>query len=299
LAGRGTTFVRELPGPPGAPTIALLHGWTATADLNWFTAFRSLGRRFRVVAMDHRGHGRGIRSSKPFRLTDCADDVVALADLLGIERIIPVGYSMGGPIALLLWQRHPELVRALVLEATAMEFSADRRERRTWGFMGPVAFLLRWDAGRYALLRLMDLQSGHLGESGGRDGTSIPPEMARLRAWAEGEFRRGDPTDLAEAGRALGRFDARPFAATIDVPAAVVVTTRDQLVPTWKQRELARTIGARTFDFDGDHDAVAMGGQAFAAVTLEAIASVASARPRPGVAGRGQADQPSGRASIR
>ena len=97
LPGRGTTFIREVPGPPGAPTLVLLHGWTATADLNWFTSFEALGRRFRVIALDHRGHGRGIASSAPFRLRDCADDVVALADELGIEQIIPVGYSMGGP----------------------------------------------------------------------------------------------------------------------------------------------------------------------------------------------------------
>jgi len=36
LPGRGTTFVREVAGPPGAPTVMLLHGWTATAGLNWF-----------------------------------------------------------------------------------------------------------------------------------------------------------------------------------------------------------------------------------------------------------------------
>ncbi|MET0577730.1 MAG: hypothetical protein ABW122_03670, partial [Ilumatobacteraceae bacterium] len=34
LAGRGRTFVREVAGPPGAPVVMLLHGWTATADLN-------------------------------------------------------------------------------------------------------------------------------------------------------------------------------------------------------------------------------------------------------------------------
>jgi len=55
--------------------------------------------------MDHRGHGRGIRSAKPFRLADCADDVAALADRLGIETFIPVGYSMGGTVAQLMWRR--------------------------------------------------------------------------------------------------------------------------------------------------------------------------------------------------
>src|SRR5688572_28316008 len=114
LAGRGTTFVREAPGPEGAPTVLLLHGWTANADLNWRTAFPALARSFRVIALDQRGHDRGIRDSRSFRLEDCADDAAALVTQLGIQRVIPVGYSMGGPVAQLLWQRHRDLVDGLV-----------------------------------------------------------------------------------------------------------------------------------------------------------------------------------------
>src|SRR5205807_289235 len=46
LPGRGRTFVREVTGPPGAPTVVLLHGWTATADLNWFPSYAPLARSF-------------------------------------------------------------------------------------------------------------------------------------------------------------------------------------------------------------------------------------------------------------
>src|SRR3954464_11637259 len=87
LPGRGTTFVREAAGAPGAPPLALLHGWTATADLNWSASYGLLSRYFRVLAMDHRGHGRGIRARRPFRLEDCADDVAAMADPTDPHRI--------------------------------------------------------------------------------------------------------------------------------------------------------------------------------------------------------------------
>ena len=103
LPGRGTTFVRRIAGPPNAPTVLLLHGWTASADLNWFTCYRPLAQHYRVLALDHRGHGRGIRSKAAFRLEDCADDAIAVCDVLGIDQVIPIGYSMGGPIAQLLW----------------------------------------------------------------------------------------------------------------------------------------------------------------------------------------------------
>ena len=90
--------------------MVLLHGWIASGGLNWFTAFGPLSQRYRVIAPDLRGHGRGIRSRRRFRLADCADDVAALLDQLGAEPAIVVGYSMGGPVAQLLWRRHPERV---------------------------------------------------------------------------------------------------------------------------------------------------------------------------------------------
>ncbi len=134
LPGRGTTFIRETPGPARASTLVLLHGLGATGGLNWRPAFDSLSRSFRVVAIDHRGHGRGISIREPFRLADCADDVAALADTLELERFVPVGYSMGGPIAQLIWHRHPDRVAGLVLCATACSFAPAKRRRSVSAF---------------------------------------------------------------------------------------------------------------------------------------------------------------------
>ena len=100
----------------------LLHGLLATADLNWSASYAALSRHVRVVALDHRGHGRGIRSRGRFRLEDCADDAVAVADMLGLRTFVPVGYSMGGLIAQLVWRQHPRRVDGLVLCATSRNF---------------------------------------------------------------------------------------------------------------------------------------------------------------------------------
>ncbi len=68
LPGRGTTRVWECAGPRCAQTLMLIHGVTFTAELNWAKAFAPLGRHFRVVAADLRGHGDGIRAGSRFRL---------------------------------------------------------------------------------------------------------------------------------------------------------------------------------------------------------------------------------------
>jgi 3-oxoadipate enol-lactonase len=99
VPGRGRPWVWDSGGPPGAPTVVLLHGWMSTAALNWCRCVGPLAASMRVVAIDHRGHGRGIRSLRPFRLEDCADDVAALIGKLDVGPAVVAGYSMGGPLA--------------------------------------------------------------------------------------------------------------------------------------------------------------------------------------------------------
>jgi pimeloyl-ACP methyl ester carboxylesterase len=216
-----------------------------------------------LLAPDHRGHGRGIRSEEPFSLEAAADDAAALLRHLEMAPAIVCGYSMGGPISVLLWRRHPELVKGLVLEATALEWRASPRERLTWKTMGLVEYFLRLGPSKGLIERFL------------RDAIETAPDLAPYRGWLKGELRRGDPTDLAHAGRALGNYDARPFARAIDVPTAVVVTTRDRLVRPRKQRALAKAIpGAVVYHLDGDHDACLVHPEEFAAVTLDALRAV-------------------------
>ena len=167
------------PGPPGAPTILLLHGWTASADLNWFACYAPLARHYRVLAIDHRGHGRGIRTRARFRLADCADDAAALIDQLGTGPVIAVGYSMGGPIAQLLWHRHRDKVAGLVLCATTDRFSSGTREGRAW--LGGLQMMARM-ARLTPDVVLQSLSRRVLSRArGGRTAVRVGPERDRPR----------------------------------------------------------------------------------------------------------------------
>ncbi len=256
-------FLREAAGPSGGPVIVLLHGWTASADLNWFTLYEPLTKVGHVIAVDHRGHGRGLRSDEEFTLEAAADDAAALIRHLGHERVVAVGYSMGGPIAMLLWRRHPELVDGLIFEATALEWRASLRERLTWKFLAGAELAFRLGPNRGLVERYL------------RFAAETSPELAQWREWLKGEMRRGDPAALAQAGQALSRYDARPFAGSVNVPTAVVVTTRDRLVRPQKQHALARAVpGAKEFTVAADHDAPLLHPLELATATTDALASV-------------------------
>lgn len=240
LPGRGEVFARCHDGG-GGPIVLLLHGWTASADLQWASVYQWLGERYPFVAMDLRGHGRGLRSSAPFTLEDAADDAAALLRVLGHTGVVAVGFSMGGPVALRLWERHRDLVAGLVLCATALEWSTTPRDRAQSVGVPLLETLLRSRLG--GRLGIGDLP--RLADHG--------PDIAALVPWLAAEARRGDPVALADAGRALLRFDGRLLAGRVDVPVGVLCTTADQVVPVAKQRALAEALRAEVIEMDADH----------------------------------------------
>ena len=262
LPGRGTTFIRELDGPsPNAPTLLLLHGWTASADLNWFASYFPLAKHFRIVAIDHRGHGSGIRSRRRFRLADCADDAAATADALGLERYIPVGYSMGGPIAQLLTKQHTDRVSGLVLCATAAKFASTREERLSFMGITGLAAIARYtpSQARQWLTHRMYLR--------GKEGVWEP--------WAIEQVSRHEWRTVLEAGRAIGSFSSMSWIGQLHVPVSVVMTMRDHVVPLRRQLRLFEAIpDAEAFRVDGDHDACIANADRFVPTLIRAVRSV-------------------------
>jgi len=228
IGGRGAAFVRQSAPRPGAPTVVLLHGWAATTDLNWFRSYEALGENFNVLAMDHRGHGRGIRDGKRFRLHDCADDVAALLASTGTEAAIVVGYSMGGSVAQLLWRRHPELVGGIVLCATAMAFKRTAREQAMFAAIMPTTQLVRLAPTKMrnsAALRIM-----------------LTRDDREVRQWAQAEMNGHDWVRVLEAGREIGLFDSSTWISGIDVPTAQIMTLDDNVVSLARQEALAEAL---------------------------------------------------------
>lgn len=261
--------MRDLGGPAGAPTVVLLHGWTATADINWFTCYSALSKQYRVIAFDHRGHGTGLRSRRTFRLEDCADDVTAIADALGVDTFIPIGYSMGGPVAQLVWQRHRDRVDGLVLCATTPYFAGKRPERLSFMGLTGLATLARFTPAQ-ARAKIVDQ-------------VYLQRKSDAWGSWAADQVAAHDWKAILEAGRAIGEFSSSDWIADIDVPTSVVVTMDDPVVPLRRQAKLFEWIpDTEAFRVEGGHDAVVANAKRFVPQLLRAVDSVTRRSPANG-----------------
>ncbi|MEV5837224.1 alpha/beta hydrolase [Nocardia sp. NPDC052112] len=266
LPGRGRTYVVDIPGPEGAPALILLHATACTGYLTWFPALEALAERYRVIVFDQRWHGRGIRSER-FSVRDCADDVVAVADALGVERAILAGYSLGGVVALLAARRHSDRVRGLVLCATPYRFQEKLRERAFHQAFGAFADAI----GPYSYRRAAEYV-GRLPEL--PEHTWAP---GKLNRWALDEFRSSSGWAMAQVIAEVGRFDATAWLSTLSMPTAVVITTRDRAIPVYRQLEMATMIpGASIHLVKAGHASCVLEADRFVPVLLQACAAVAA-----------------------
>ena len=84
------------------PSALLLHGVTSSAQ-SWVRVGPALANRYRVYALDMRGHGDSIKPSKgAYSLRHTADDAAAFIEVLGLEQPLLMGHSWGGATAMVL-----------------------------------------------------------------------------------------------------------------------------------------------------------------------------------------------------
>lgn len=106
-------------GPAGAPPLIVLHGGLGLDHVVYRRTLAPLTDDVRLVFFDHRANGRSVPAElSTVTMERLADDVVALADHLELERFAVLGHSYGGFVAQELALRHPSRLSALVLVDT-------------------------------------------------------------------------------------------------------------------------------------------------------------------------------------
>ena len=243
VAGLHEFSVREA-GPEHGPPVVLLHGWLYDGLATWHRVLPALAVRHRVYLIDLRNHGKSDRVRSRFDISDAADDVARVFDVLGLGAVPVVGFSMGGMVAQELALRHPGRVTRLILGATAAHPIPYPR------WLTVPLFVIGRALSRIDRTLLPRIAYRYLMATGVFD--------AAHGAWLWQALMDRDNDLYYEGGFAILRFDARERVSRLALPVLMIVPTRDQLIPPRQQRATAAIVpGAQVVEIvGGRHESV-------------------------------------------
>lgn len=196
-------------GPDGAPVVLMLSPIGGTAQL-WEPQLPALAERFRVVRVDHRGHGRSPVPPGPYQLADLGADTLALIDRLGTEKVHVAGESLGGMVGIWLARHAPERLDRLALLCT----SARLGPPEMWAERAEIVLAKGTEA----------VADGAIGRWFTESFRAREPElMARIRAM----IAATPPVGYAGCCAAIQTMDQRAGLAAIRTPTLVIGGTDD------------------------------------------------------------------------
>jgi pimeloyl-ACP methyl ester carboxylesterase len=216
-------FVRD---EGDGPAVLFIHGYPLDHTV-WLDQVVGLADGHRCIAPDLRGYGmsdRTTESALPMRRF--AGDLAALVERLGLDRVDVVGLSMGGYVALALWELAPQAVRSMVLMDTRAGADGEAaRAKRDAGITGLLT------DGRATLAS--NLVGALLSEP------PSPDAAARLRTMVEATPYE---TIVASLRGMRDRQDRTGMLDTISVPTLVISGADDRLMSAEDQALMTDTI---------------------------------------------------------
>jgi len=215
------------------PPIVFLHGFPHDRSL-WAPQVSAFVDRARCVAPDLRGFG-GSTGPPPCSIDQYADDVAELLDALAITDVVLVGLSMGGYIALAMWRRHRDRLRALVLAHTrATADTPEIRARRQ-----RLIEVARSEGSR----AVADLQIGAmLGATTRAKNPALVAATHRMLALAP------VPGIVGALEAMMHRPDSMGLLSTIDVPTLIIAGEEDTSIPASEARVMHKAIAGSRFE---------------------------------------------------
>lgn len=230
LAVNGTATAVDIHGD--GPSLLFIHGFPFDRTM-WRHLMATL-TGWRRVAPDLRGMGLSDVAGRGYFMSDYADDMVRLLDILKIDQTVVAGLSMGGYVAFEMFRRYPDRIRALILVHTRAEADdeAGRAARdqmiATAEREGPAAIA---DAMLPKLLGASTIQA-------------MPRVVEHVRTMIAGTGVEGMVGALEAMKR---RRDSRDLLPTIDVPTLVVAGSDDQIMPAKSMKKMAAKIPEAQF----------------------------------------------------
>lgn len=210
----------------GIPLL-FIHGWPHNRKL-WSGQLSGLPTQARCIAPDLRGFGES-SVMEPYSIDQYADDLVALLDVMGIDRVVACGLSMGGYVAFSMLRQHRERLRGLILTSTrASADTPEAREKRA----RLIEFVREHGVEALAGKQLRAM----VGETTFASRRVVRESLRTLMAVAPVEGVIGALRAMAE------RRDATDLLSTIDLPTLVVGGAEDGFTPPQELEAMAKAI---------------------------------------------------------
>jgi 3-oxoadipate enol-lactonase len=226
----------QLSGPEHAPVLVLSNSLGTNFSM-WDLQLSEFAKSLRVLRYDTRGHGQSSVTPGPYSIEQLARDVVALLDVLRLDRVHFCGLSMGGMIGMWLGTHAPERLHKLVLCSTAAKIGTPET----------------WNA------RIETVRKSGMG--------SLASSI--IERWFTPSFRAAAPALVADVQRVLEKanpqgyvaccaavrdMDHREKLSAIRVPTLVISGAHDPATPPADGRFLAGRIpGARYVELQAAH----------------------------------------------
>ena len=220
----------------GAETLVFGHG-LGTNHRCWWAVAEQLATERHVVLLDWVGSGnadpRAFDAARYSSLHGHASDLCELLQELGRDRVTYVGHSAGGMIGVLAAIRAPKLFQRLVLLSASPRY-IDEAPGYGGGFS---------EADVEAVLNLM--RENFLGWSS--TFATVAAGETSVAAELEATFRERDPGHLREFAEAVLRSDFRAELPRLEVPALVLASARDDMVPVGVSEYLHRHLRGSSY----------------------------------------------------
>jgi 3-oxoadipate enol-lactonase len=230
----GISINFEIDGPDNAPWLVLSNSLLTNLSM-WDDQVAALKSSYRILRYDQRGHGGTQATEGPYSFDLLVADVIALLDMLGIERAHFCGLSMGGMTALFLAQRHPDRFDRIIAcdcgPASTPASAQQWKERIDIAAKDGIGALVEPTIGRWFPPDFV---------------AAKPPVLDKVRQM----IRTTPIAGFSGCAQALSDYDLRPGLAGIDRRTLLIVGTKDATLAGIRQ--IKETVpGAALVELEG------------------------------------------------
>lgn len=206
--------------------LMLIHGAWASHEW-WRMQIPEFSKRYRVIALDVRGHGKSARLEKPTTVKKLAEDVDRVLTHLNVDEIVLIGWSMGGIISAQYYFDHPDKVKGLILISSRLH---KRPRMLIEAYLRSIRemFTLFMDFADFEGFESLKYEDEVKKEVEKMFSPSTDPEIIK---WAIEDLTNNRRRDYLNIVKTIARFDASDKLHMIKVPTLIIVGDKDERTP--------------------------------------------------------------------